>query len=129
MRELKLLSLDRIQEIEEHDFIRANQLADAIREFGFWTVPIAIEYSTLAIMDGHHRFNAAKLLNLARVPCVLMDYGKSGITLQSWRSEWEITVDDIFLILEEGKKFPIKTTRHLFNPSVKEISIPLSLLY
>jgi hypothetical protein len=129
MRELKLLGLDRIQETEEHDFIRANQLADAIREFGFWTVPIAIEHSTLAIMDGHHRFKAAKLLNLARVPCVLMDYGKSGVTLQSWRSEWEVTVDDIFLILKEGKKFPIKTTRHLFNPSVKEVSIPLSLLY
>ena len=66
MRELKLLSLDRIQETEEHDFIRANQLADAIRELGFWTVPIAIEHSALAIMDGHHRFNAAKLLNFAR---------------------------------------------------------------
>ena len=129
MRELKLLSLDRIQETEEHDFIRANQLADASRELGFWTVPIAIEHSMLAIMDGHHRFNAAKLLNLARVPCVLMDYGKSGVTLQSWRNEWEVTVDDIFLILKEGKKFPIKTTMHLFNPSVKEISIPLSLLY
>jgi len=129
MRELKLLRLDRLRETEEHDSVRAKQLADAIFEFGFWTVPIAIEHSTFAIMDGHHRFNAAKLLNLARAPCVLMDYEKSGITLQSWRNEWEVAVDDIFLMLEEGKKFPIKTTRHLFNPSVKEISLPLSLLY
>jgi ParB-like chromosome segregation protein Spo0J len=97
MRELKLLSLDRIQETEEHDFIRANQLADAIRELGFWTVPIAIEHSMLAIMDGHHRFNAAKLLNLARVPCVLMDYEKSGVTLRSWQSDWDFDVADIFL--------------------------------
>lgn len=129
MRELKLLSLDLIQETEEHDFIRANQLADAISEFGFWTVPIAIEYSTLAIMDGHHRFSAAKLLNLARVPCVLLDYEKSGVTLQSWRSDWDIDVDDIFLMLKEGKKFPIKTTRHLFSPSIKEMKIPLDLLF
>lgn len=129
MRELKLLSLDRIQETEEHDLIRANQLADAIRELGFWTVPIAIEHSILAIMDGHHRFNAAKLLNLARVPCILMDYGKSGVTLQSWRSDWDINVDDIFLMLKEGKKFPTKTTRHLFSPSIKEIKIPLDLLF
>lgn len=129
MRELKLLSLDRIQETEEHDFIRANQLADAIHELGFWTVPIAIEHSVLAIMDGHHRFNAAKLLNFARVPCVLMDYEKSGVTLQSWRSDWDVDVDDIFLMLKEGKKFPIKTTRHLFSPSIKEIKIPLDLLF
>ena len=129
MRELKLLSLDRIQETEEHDFIRANQLADAICELGFWTVPIAIEHSVLAIMDGHHRFNAAKLLNFARVPCVLMDYEKSGVTLQSWRSDWDVDVDDIFLMLKEGKKFPVKTTRHLFSPSIKEIKIPLDLLF
>jgi hypothetical protein len=129
MRELKLLSLDRIQETEEHDFIRANQLADAIRKLGFWTVPIAIEHSTFAIMDGHHRFNAAKFLNLARVPCVLLDYEKSGVTLESWRSEWEVDVADIFLMVKTFKKFPIKTTRHLFNPNIKEISIPLDLLY
>jgi hypothetical protein len=129
MRELKLLSLDRIQETEEHDFIRANQLADAIRELGFWTVPIAIEHSTFAIMDGHHRFNAAKFLNLARVPCVLMDYEKSGVTLQSWRSDWDVDVADFFLMLKEGKQFPMKTTRHLFNPSIKEIMIPLDLLF
>ena len=129
MRELKLLSLDRIQETEEHDSIRANQLADAIRELGFWTVPIAIEHSTLAIMDGHHRFSAAKLLNLARVPCVLLDYEKSGVTLQSWRSDWDVGVADIFLMVKTFKKFPIKTTRHLFNPNIKEIKIALSLLY
>jgi hypothetical protein len=129
MRELKLLSLDRIQETEEHDFIRANQLADAIRELGFWTVPIAIEHSMLAIMDGHHRFNAAKLLNLARVPCVLMDYEKSGVTLRSWRSDWDFGVADIFLMVKTFKKFPIKTTRHLFNPAITEIKIPLDLLY
>ena len=129
MRELKLLSLDRIQETEEHDFIRANQLADAMRELGFWTVPIAIEHSMLAIMDGHHRFNAAKLLNLARVPCVLMDYEKSGVTLRSWRSDWDFDVADIFLMVKTFKKFPIKTTRHLFNPAITEIKIPLDLLY
>ena len=129
MRELKLLSLDRLRETEEHDSTRAKQLADAIFELGFWTVPIAIEHSMLAIMDGHHRFNAAKFLNLARVPCILMDYGKSGVTLQSWRSDWDINVDDIFLMLKEGKKFPTKTTRHLFSPSIKEIKIPLDLLF
>ena len=129
MRELKLLSLDRIKETEEHEFIRANQLAHAIHEFRFWTVPIAIEHSTFAIMDGHHRFNAAKLLNLTRVPCVLMDYEKSGVILESWRSERDVDVASFFLMVKTFKKFPIKTTRHLFNPDIKEISIPLDLLY
>tara|TARA_B100000780_G_C21050973_1_gene422082 strand:- start:471 stop:860 length:390 start_codon:yes stop_codon:yes gene_type:complete len=129
MRELKLLKLDRIQETEEHDSLRAKHLSDAIFELGFWTVPIAIEHSTLAIMDGHHRYNAANLLGLLRVPCVLMDYETSGVTLQSWRNDLDVSVDDIFLMIKEAKKFPIKTTRHLFSPSVKEVNIPLDMLY
>jgi hypothetical protein len=128
MRELKLVSLCRIVETEEHDPSRAKQLADAISKLGFWTVPIATEHSMLFIMDGHHRFNAAKFLNLSRVPCLLMDYEKSGITLRSWRSDWKVTADNIYFMLNEEKKFPIKTTRHLFNPSIKEIKIPLDLL-
>lgn len=92
-------------------------------------MPIAIEHSTLAIMDGHQRFSAPKLLNLARVPCVVMDHGKSGVTLQSWRSDWDVDVADIFLMVKTFRKFPIKTTRHLFNRDIKEISIPLDLLY
>ena len=129
MRELKLLSLDRLRETEEHDSTRAKQLADAIFELGFWTVPIVIEHSMFAIMDGHHRFNAAKLLNLARVPCILMDYQKSGVVLHSWRNEFDISVTDIFMMIRNNKKYPLKTTRHLFNPSIQEVSIPLSLLY
>jgi len=129
MRELELVSLDRIQETEEHDLILAIRLAETIFELGIWTVPIAIEQSTYAVMDGHHRLNAAKLLNLARVPCILMDYQKSGVVLHSWRNEFDISVTDIFMMIRNNKKYPLKTTRHLFNPSIQEVSIPLSLLY
>ena len=73
--------LDRIQETEEHDFIGAYQLAADISEFGFWIVPIAIECSTLAITDSHHRLNAAKLLNCVGVPCVVLDYERISVTL------------------------------------------------
>jgi len=129
MRELKLISLDLIVETEEHDSINANQLADTIVSLGFWTVPIAIECSTFAIMDGHHRFNAAKILNLKRVPCIVMDYNNSGVVLRSWRDDWDVTVSDVFRMVKDLKKYPLKTTRHLFNPAIKEVSIPINLLY
>lgn len=129
MGHLELISLERIQETEEHDAVAAARLADVILELGFWTVPIVIEHSSLAIMDGHHRLNAAKLLELARVPCLRMDYQKGGVVLNSWRSDWKIEVADVFLMIEANKKYPYKTTRHLFDPPIKEISVPLSLLY
>ena len=129
MRHFELISLERIQETEEHDAAAAARLADAILELGFWTVPIVIECSSLAIMDGHHRLNVAKLLEFARVPCLRMDYHKGGVVLTSWRSDWRIEVADVFSMINANKKFPCKTTRHLFYPPIKEISVPLSLLY
>ena len=129
MRELRLLDLRIILETEEHDYDDMCNLAESITNLGFWIVPIVVEYSTFAIMDGHHRFNAAKKLGLKRIPCILMDYKRSGVTLLSWRPEINISVKDIFLMISEGKKYPYKTTRHIFNPSIDEIKIPLDLLF
>ena len=64
MRELRLLDLRIILETEEHDYDDMCNLAESITNLGFWIVPIVVEYSTFAIMDGHHRFNAAKKLGL-----------------------------------------------------------------
>lgn len=129
MRDLLLLNLTEICETEEHNAADACRLAESILNLGLWTIPIAVEYSTLGIMDGHHRFNAAKKIGLTRVPCVLMDYKKSGVALQSWRPEIKVSVSDIFLMISEKKRFPLKTTRHIFDPPVDEVSIPLDLLF
>ena len=127
--ELKLVNLDKLRETEEHNSISALQLANRIKDLGLWTVPIAIEYSTYGIMDGHHRFNAARLLNFTRVPCVLLDYKTSGVKLTSWRTDWDASVEDIFTKIKQSNKFAYKTTRHIFDPEIDEISVPISLLY
>ena len=129
MRELRLLNLSQINETEEHSADDVCTLLESILNLGFWTIPIAVEYSTFAIMDGHHRFNAAKKIGLKRVPCVLMDYKKSGVTLQSWRPEIDVSVAGLFFMISESKKYPFKTTRHIFYPPVEEVNIPLELLF
>ncbi len=129
MRELRLLDLGLILETEEHNHDDMCSLAEMIKSMGFWTVPIAVEHSKFAIMDGHHRYNAAKKLGLKRIPCILMDYERSGVTLQSWRPEINVSVKDVFMMISEGKKYPHKTTRHIFQPSIDEINISLDLLY
>ena len=73
MRELRLLDLREICETEEHSADDVCSLAESILNLGFWTIPIAVEYSTFSIMDGHHRFNAAKKMGLKRVPCYLKE--------------------------------------------------------
>ena len=129
MRDLVLLDIVKLIETEEHDRYNVKDLTKKILKLGKWTLPIAVEYSSFSIMDGHHRFNAGKSIGLKRIPCYLLDYSSSGVSLKSWRADWDIKVSDVFKLIESGKKFPKKTTRHLFDPPLSEVSIPLALLF
>ena len=128
-RELKLISVSDIIETEEHCHDHALNLAESIRNSGLWMVPITIDSATLAVMDGHHRLNEAKFIGLARVPCLLMSYETGGVSVNSWRDDITCSVESIRSMIKRSRKYPMKTTRHIFNPSIKEIKIPLGLLY
>tara|TARA_B100000780_G_scaffold278706_1_gene253263 strand:- start:1249 stop:1653 length:405 start_codon:yes stop_codon:yes gene_type:complete len=128
-REVALVGVNDLIETEEHCSEIAVELAKKIIDTGFWTVPIAVEANMMAIMDGHHRLNAAKYLGLSRVPCVVMTYENGGVSLKSWRNDVVCRVADIRSMVARLEKYPLKTTRHVFNPSIDEIKIPLELLY
>ena len=129
MRELKLLCLDKIIEKEEHDNNLSIKLAENRINIGFWTVAIAIDSLTYGIMDGHHRLNAAKHIGLKRIPCIVMDYENGGVRVFSWRDNITCSASTIRLMVRNSARYPMKTTRHLFNPSIEEIKVPLGLLY
>jgi L-serine kinase (ADP) len=129
MSELRLISLADLIETEEHDAGESSRLAKKILLEKFWTVPIVIEINTNAIMDGHHRYNAAKTIGLSRIPCIKKDYASNEVTLLSWKQGIKVTVKDVFKKIKNKNKFPIKTTRHIFRPPINEINIPIDLLY
>ena len=128
MSELRLIKLADLIETEEHDPDESSGLAKKILLEKFWTVPVVIEINSNAIMDGHHRYNAAKILGFSRIPCIRKDYNSNEVRLLSWRANKKITVKDIYEKINKKKKFPYKTTRHIFTPSIEEIKIPIELL-
>lgn len=128
-RVVALVSVNDLIETEEHCAKNAIELAEKIVKSGLWTVPIAVETSMMAVMDGHHRLNAAKYLGLTKVPCVVMTYESGGVSLKSWRPDIACSVADIRDLVASSQKYPLKTTRHVFDPSIDEVKIPLKLLY
>ena len=128
MYEITLIPVTSISETEEHNPSRAAILAKSIESKGLWTLPVALEQESLAIMDGHHRFNAAKKLNFQRIPCVLLAYDSGCVSLKSWRPSWKPCISDVLEKIKRKQKFPYKTTRHLFDPPIQETSIILSLI-
>ncbi|BCH61968.1 hypothetical protein RvVAR0630_pl01100 (plasmid) [Agrobacterium vitis] len=116
----------KLVDTEEVDQSVVENLRQTILRQQIWTRPIAVERTQFLVMDGHHRLEVARQLNLAVIPVVLLDYERVSVT--SWRPEECITPDDIFAMARSGKKFPIKTTRHVFADDYPVCDVPLAVL-
>lgn len=129
MYTLELINVDEIKETELHIPERVLWLTNKIKIEKVWRVPVLLDKKTLAIMDGHHRFNVAKRLGLRRIPAILLSYDSPNVIVSSWRKDVYIDKDVIRQYIIDGKLFPHKTTKHIIQPQPKEIEIPISFLF
>ena len=129
MYKLELLSTKDITETEEHSLDRVEWLKNIIISEGIWRIPLIVEKNSLAIMDGHHRFNVAKKIGLTRVPAILLDYDQDNVMVVAWHEDMYIDKEIMLGNIRKKILFPYKTTRHIVSPSPEELQIPLSFLY
>lgn len=125
--EFCLLSPARLIPTEEVNLDSVDALQAKILQEGSWTAPITAEKDALFVMDGHHRLTVAHRLRLTAVPVVLLDY--DSVRVESWRPGERVTPADIFDMARSGRKFPYKTTRHLFAKGLPACDVPLEVLY
>lgn len=125
--EFCLLSPARLIPTEEVNLDNVDALQTQILQEGSWTAPITAEKDALFVMDGHHRLTVAHRLRLTAVPVVLLDY--DSVRVESWRPGERVTPADIFDMARSGRKFPYKTTRHLFTKGLPVCDVPLEVLY
>jgi hypothetical protein len=111
---------------EEVDPDRVAELEAQILRAGCWTVPITAEKEALCVMDGHHRLAVAHRLKLPIVPVMLLDY--NAVRVESWRPGLTVTPACILAMARSGRKFPCKTTRHIFDQSLPNCILPLESL-
>lgn len=114
---------------EEVDEMHVRSLMHTIGEEGVWTEPIPIEQATGIVMDGNHRTQAALRLGLGFLPCVLLDYGDTRVSVTHWDTGAQFSIERIyFRLLDQQVPFPYKTTRHRFAPELPRTEIPLAVL-
>ena len=113
---------------EEHDRHRALRLARHIGRVEVWTAPLVVERDSLMVMDGHHRLRAAQSLGLSVLPVVLLSYEDAGVLLQAWRKGEVWSPAIVLSRARSGLLLPRKTTRHLFQPAIGAVAIPLGWL-
>ena len=91
---------------------RADSLYNEIAVGKVWTTPIVVDNVYGLIMDGHHRFEVAKRLQLKYVPAVLWSY--SDVSVRSLRSEQVVSVSQILENMSNSVIYPNKTAKHDF---------------
>ena len=97
-------------------------------ERGFYK-PIIADRSSLVILDGHHKWTAARDLGLARVPVLLVGYlVDGGVEVDVWPDcgKDSITKQEVLEMGMSGDLFPPKTSRHTLPFKIPSIIIPLS---
>lgn len=123
---IHFVRLDQIRPNEQHYPEHALFLAHTILREQLWRVPVALERHSLAVMDGHHRLEAARRLKLAFVPCLLLDYAQ--VEVSATRQGYVVTPQEILRRATSGELYPPKTTRHNFPAPLPSCNISLSLL-
>ena len=94
---------------------------------GFYK-PIIVDRRSMVILDGHHKWTAAKSLGLARVPVILVDYlVDEGVLVDVWPGcgRESITKTEVLEMGVSGDVFPPKTSRHTLPFEIPSIGIPL----
>lgn len=125
---IKMLSPSSLKPTEQYDPSRVDTLFEKIKNEGIWQQPILIERNHSVIMDGHHRHQVAKRMNLTTIPCLIISYDSPYITVTSRHSDKDINAEDILQAGLTGILLDYKSTRHQLSIPLLSIRIPIEAL-
>jgi L-serine kinase (ADP) len=121
-----LVEVEKLLHIEGFSKKRVERLTKEIKELGFFNKPIRVEKNYLLVLDGQHRMEAAKKLNLKYIPCQLFHY--DDVDVWSLRDDYEVSRQIVIDRALRGDIYPYKTAKHRFPGDIPQIKISLSEL-
>lgn len=104
-----------MKEHEQVEPIYLKKLKNQIKKDGILKVPIIVDKNTFVVLDGHFRINSLKKLGYSKIVAFLVDYNSPKIVVQTWRNGETITKEDVLKAGLTGKRFPVKSSKHVFN--------------
>jgi hypothetical protein len=128
---VELMPLELLRPHEEIIPSKVSQLEKMTIRWNAYVLPLVVDKITGTILDGHHRYNVAKNLDLKCLPCVLVDYlSDDSIELDVWPKSGRTSLSKKEVIQAglSGVLFSPKTSRHRLPDHLPPISMPLSRL-
>lgn len=117
--EIEWIEIEHLRDHEEVEPEWVRELALEIRRTRR-VRPILVERRHHIVLDGHHRKAAFRLLGLTKIPCFLVHYAQVGLTA---RRDLPVTKEEVIARALDGRKYPPKTTRHLYTTDLPEVEL------
>lgn len=127
--ELKLVDICLLKPHEMIMKSHLDELVEEIRKDGYIKDPIIIDKNTMIILDGHHRFNALKIMKLKLCPVYMVDYKSNKIIVGCWRSGERITKEQVIAAGISQRLMTPKSSKHKVPGRPKSLMIPLAVLH
>lgn len=110
--EIVRVPVESLRHIEGFSAKRVDWLVRKIQSEGVWNKPLALDDEHGLVLDGQHRMEAAKRLNLKWVPAVRYRYAEVDVwSLRPNHSfDWQLVTSRALA----GTPYPYKTVKHRF---------------
>lgn len=109
---IEIVQVERLRHIEGFSRKRVEWLVDKIQDEGVWTKPLALDFEFDLVLDGQHRMEAAKVLELRLVPVVRYVYAE--VEVWSLRPNHEFNWKRVTERALANQPYPYKTVKHRF---------------
>ena len=129
--DVRLVPLEWLKPHERIKERNRDKLLDMTKRWNGYTKPLIVDKRTGSILDGHHRFAIAALLELKRLPVICVDYlDDEKITVGTWPGSDRETLSkqEVLEMSLSGELFPPKTSRHIIAEHLPPIFISLQEL-
>ena len=110
---IAIVNIGDLRPHEETDMMHTYELVRDILARGVLVKPIVIDEASMVILDGHHRFEALKMMGFKSIPVAMVDYFSDAIVVESWRNNIRPTKAEVIDHARSGILYPYKTTRHM----------------
>ena len=129
--DVQLVPLSWLKPHEEIKTRNRDKLLDMTKRWKGYTKPLLVDSVTGTILDGHHRHSIAEILELKRVPAILLDYlADDEITVSVWPGSGldSLSKQDVIDMSLSGELFPPKSCKHTISGDLPPIFVMLEQL-
>ncbi len=123
---LKVMDINLLKAHEEVDKSHVQEIKEALLKDSMQIEPILVENKHNIILDGHHRVEALKDLGFTKIAAYLVSY--DDVKLDSWRPEIKLEKAQVIKNALQGKLFPPRTTKHIFDGKPVKANVDLKHL-